>query len=236
MKFKNIKSIRLSDKVAEEIIMMIENGQLKPGDKLPTETVLAEKMGISRGILREALTILQYKGYISRKPKDGTYIRELSDSNFINNSLLKSFKKATYKDLIQMREALEQKVVELAVKSASDEEIEKMEEFLENVNLSDDNNPVLDYNFHLKLAELSKNILLINFIDIYYDLIRELGESSFKNKKRRIEVIEEHKYIIHKIKSRDEDAAKDAIMKHLSMVEKSIDCIDINKTIDLGIV
>ncbi|GAA0176698.1 FadR/GntR family transcriptional regulator [Clostridium sediminicola] len=235
MKFKNIKSIRLSDKVAEEIIMMIENGQLKPGDKLPTETVLAEKMGISRGILREALTILQYKGYISRKPKDGTYIRELSESNFINNSLLKSFKRATYKDLIQMREALEQKVVELAVKSASDKEIEEMEEFLTNVNLSDDKN-LLDYNFHLKLAELSKNILLINFIDIYYDLIRELGESSFRNKKRRSEVIQEHKYIIRKIKSRDEDAAKDAIMKHLSMVEKSIECIDINKTIDLGIV
>lgn len=236
MKFKNIKSIRLSDKVAEEIIMMIENGQLKPGDKLPTETVLAEKMGISRGILREALTILQYKGYISRKPKDGTYIRELSESNFINNSLLKSFKRATYKDLIQMREALEQKVVELAVKSASDKEIEEMEKFLTNVNLSDDKNPLLDYNFHLKLAELSKNILLINFIGIYYDLIRELGESSFKNKKRRIEVIEEHKYIIQKIKSRDEDAAKEAIMKHLSNVEKSIDCIDINKTIEIGVV
>src|SRR5690348_8204436 len=95
MDFEAVKSVKLSDKVAQRIIGMVENGELKPGDKLPTETVLAEKLGVSRGILREALTVLQYQGYISRKPKDGTYIRELKDNTLLNGSILDAFKKAT---------------------------------------------------------------------------------------------------------------------------------------------
>jgi GntR family transcriptional regulator, transcriptional repressor for pyruvate dehydrogenase complex len=233
MDFKTVKVVKLSDKVAQEIIRMVENGELKPGDKLPTETVLAVKLGVSRGILREALTVLQYKGYVSRKSKDGTYIRELADSNLLNGSLLNAFKKASYKDLLEMREALEQKVVQLAIKNASDEEIKEIEDFLDDVDLSSENNSLLDYDFHFRLASLSKNIILVNFIDIYYDLIRELGESSFKNKKRKIEVIAEHKNIVLKIKARDDEAAKKAILKHLSMVEKSIDTITINKTINI---
>lgn len=232
MDFKAVKSVNLSLQVAEDIIMMIEEGKLKPGDKLPTETLLAEKFGISRGILREALTVLQYKGYISRKPKDGTYIRELPEPSSINDSLINSFKKASYRDLIEMREALEQKIVELAVKNASDEDIEEIETFLVNVDVLKGDNSLMDSDFHLRLAQLSKNILLSNFIDIYYDLIRELGEISFKNKKRKIEVIEEHKNILRAIKSRDVELAKNAILAHLTMVEKSIDSIIIDQTIE----
>lgn len=234
MDFKTVKSVNLSDQVAQDIIMMVENGELKPGDKLPTETVLAEKLGISRGILREALMILQYKGYISRKPKDGTYIRELPETNSINDSLINSFKQATYKDLIEMREALEQKIVELAVKNATDKDIEEVEEFLESIDSNGEKNSMSDHDFHLRLAQLSKNILLTNFIDIYYDLICELGESSFKNnEKRKAEVLEEHKKIISAIKARNVEEAKKEILRHLNMVKKSLDSITMNKSIDL---
>ncbi|WP_055668908.1 FadR/GntR family transcriptional regulator [Desnuesiella massiliensis] len=234
MDFKTVKSVNLSDQVAQDIIMMVEKGELKPGDKLPTETVLAEKLGISRGILREALMILQYKGYISRKPKDGTYIRELPESNSINDSLINSFKQATYKDLIEMREALEQKIVELAVKNATDRDIEEVEAFLESIDSNGEKNSMSDHDFHLRLAQLSKNILLTNFIDIYYDLICELGESSFKNnEKRKAEVLEEHKKIISAIKARNVEEAKKEILRHLNMVKKSLDSITMNKSIDL---
>lgn len=232
MQFKSMKSENLSGRVAQEITHMIETGQLKPGDKLPTETVFAEQLGVSRGILREALTILQYRGYISRKPKDGTYIRELADYNFINESILGSLKRASYRDLLEMRESLEQKIVELAIKRAKDDEIDDIEKYIESAESSVSINSMLDYNFHLKLAELSKNILLINFINLYYDLIHELGESSFKNEERRRQVLDEHKKIIKAIKKRDIEEAKQAIVYHLGMVERSIDTVKINKTIE----
>lgn len=234
MKFRTLKSERLSDKVVQEILNMIEAGKLKPGDKLPTEIEFAEQLGVSRGILREALTILQQQGYISRKPKDGTYIRDLPEKNIVNEPIITMFKKASYRDLLELRESLEQKAVELAIERAKDDEIIEIERMLDNINLSKEKSSmsILDQNFHLKLAELSKNVLLINFINLYYDLIREIGESSFKKAKRKEEVIEEHRKIIKAIKERDIEKAKHAVVYHLGMVEKSIDSIEIEQHID----
>ncbi|MGF7059107.1 FadR/GntR family transcriptional regulator [Brassicibacter mesophilus] len=231
MKFKTLKAERLSDKVVHEIISMIEAGKLKPGDKLPTETDFAEQLGVSRGILREALTILQVQGYISRKPKDGTYIRELPEKNAIDEPIITMFKKASYRDLIEMRESLEQKVVELAIERARDEEILEIERMLSNISLADEKIGLADQNFHLRLAELSRNILLINFISLYYDLIHEIAENNFKSVKRQEEVIKEHIEIIQAIKERNVTRAKHSVVYHLRMVKKFIDTNEIDQHI-----
>jgi GntR family transcriptional regulator, transcriptional repressor for pyruvate dehydrogenase complex len=223
--FKQLKSEKLSEKVSQEIIKLIESGELKPGDRLPAENIFAEQLGVSRGILREALMLLQYQGFISRKPKDGTYIRELYHYNNFSDSILKSLKNATYQDLIELREPLERKIVELAIERATDKEIKDVEKCLD-IPLESNNYHEMDHKFHLKVAELSKNILLINFIDSYYGLIEELGSMSNKNSERRLEIIGEHKNIISSIMNRNVLDSKAAITYHLSKVKKSI---DINK-------
>ena len=155
MKFERIQSENLSNRVVNQIINSIEQGKLSPGDKLPSETELAVELGVSRGILREALTILQYQGLISRKPKDGTYIRKLDVEKISANSMVESLKKATYLDLLDMREALEVKAIELAIARGEDSKIQEVKDYLESVDINDENYNISDYNFHQKLAELS---------------------------------------------------------------------------------
>lgn len=233
MDFKVFKAEKLSEKVTNEIIRMIEMGKLKPGDKLPMETEFAKLLGTSRGTLREALTILEFRGLIRRKPKDGTYIRELENYNYINESILGTIKKASYKDLIEMREPIELKIVELAILRAKDDEIRSIINYLDEAKDANEyDNKLLDYNFHFQLAELSKNILLVNSINLYYDLIHEIGENSFKKESRRHEVLDEHKNIIIAIMNRDVKEAKKAVLHHFKMVEKSIDVIEINKLLE----
>jgi len=128
--FKQVKAQNLSEMVVKQIIGLIESEELKPGDKLPPENIFAEQLGVSRGILREALTILQFQGFISRKPKDGTYIRELEDYKKANQSITESLKDATYMDLVELREALELRTVELAIQRAKDEEIVEIKNYL----------------------------------------------------------------------------------------------------------
>ncbi|SDI04150.1 FadR/GntR family transcriptional regulator [Proteiniclasticum ruminis] len=222
MKFKKIQSENKSDKVVSVIMNLIESGQLQPGDKLPPENEFAENLGVSRGILREALTILQYQGFISRKPKDGTYVRKISKEQVTAESMIESLKNATYLDLIELREALEQKSVELAIMRADDEEILDIKRTLEKTNPLDENYSVTDYNFHLKIAEMSKNNLLINFIDNYYELIHEMGEKSNTNVTRREEIIEEHKNLINAIYKRDIELAKKSLNYHLSQVKDNV--------------
>ncbi|MGM9974183.1 MAG: FadR/GntR family transcriptional regulator, partial [Clostridiaceae bacterium] len=201
---------------------LMEKGELKPGDKLPAENIFAEQLGVSRGILREALTILQFQGFISRKPKDGTYIRELEEYEKASTSVIESLKNATYMDLIELREALELRTVELAVERGKDSDIQAIVDYINSVNPEDKNYSIIDYNFHLKIAELTKNLLLSNFIESYYDLIRELGEKSNKNIERRQEIIKEHKALITAIADRNKEAAREALSFHLRKVRATI--------------
>lgn len=221
--FDQIKSQNLSEMVVDHIIELIETRKLKPGDKLPAENVFAEQLGVSRGILREALIILQFQGFINRKPKDGTYIRGLDDTNKINQSITQSLKYATYKDLIELREPLEVKTVELAIERAKDEEINEIKEYINSIDVDDENYRIMDYNFHSKITELSQNILLINFTDNYYGLIEEIGAKSSNKRERRIEIIEEHKDIINAISERDKEKARQATIYHLRRVREIIE-------------
>ncbi len=220
--FKQVKSQNLSEVVVNEIISLMEKGELKPGDKLPAENIFAEQLGVSRGILREALTILQFQGFISRKPKDGTYIRELEDYERASTSVIDSLKNATYMDLIELREALELRTVELAVERGKDSDIQAIVDYINSVNPEDKNYSIIDYNFHSKIAELSKNLLLSNFIESYYDLIRELGEKSNKDIERRQEIIKEHKALITAIANRNKLEAREALRFHLRKVRDTI--------------
>ncbi len=221
--FEQIKSQNLSEKVVEHIIHLIETRVLKPGDKLPAEGVFAEQLGVSRGVLREAFIILQFQGFITRKPKDGTYIRGLDDANKINKSITESLKYAAYKDLIELREPLEVKAVELAIERARDEDIIEIKQCINNVNIDDENYRIMDYDFHSKISELSQNILLINFTDNYYGLIEELGAKSNSKRERKIEIVEEHKDIINAIYERDKEKAREAVIYHLRRIKEIIE-------------
>jgi len=220
--FKQIKSETLSGRVVKVIMKLIESHELMPGDKLPPENEFAEKLGVSRGILREALAILQFQGFIVRKPKDGTYIREVSIEEISADSMVKSLKNSTYIDLIELREALELKSIELAVKRADDKAILEIKAYLESVDIDDENYSISDYNFHMKIAELSKNVLLMNFIDNYYDLIREMGEKSNSNRRRRSEIFDEHKNLINALLERDTEKAKNCLRYHLHQVKDNV--------------
>ncbi len=221
MNIEPIRNDRLSDKVVESILNMIKDGTLKAGSKLPNETLLAEQFGVSRGILREALTLLQSQGYIRRKPKDGTYVQPEVHNMLMSQSVSDVLKKATYSDLLEFRGALEQIVVEKAIDKATDEELDELMEILTVQNDAEVPRSV-DYYFHYKLAEVSKNIFYMNFIDTYYDLIAEIADRSQKDEVRRTQIEQEHLQIATALVNRDKKAAVKSIKHHLSMVDKSI--------------
>lgn len=220
MAFSRISNERLSDKVVQSIKEQIETGELKPGEKLPNELVLAEELGVSRGILREALTILQARNYIIRKPKDGTFVNaDIKD--ILSEQTGISLKEATYIDLLEMRECVEQKVVEKVVDLASDEQVQELDEFLDPTQDKINGNSV-DYYFHYRLAQLSQNAMFMNFIDTYYDVIDELTKKTTKKASRKNEINEEHKRIVECIRKRDKEEAVKAILEHLKKVRENI--------------
>lgn len=220
MKFSSITNERLSDKVINQIMENIKNGELKPGTRLPSEPELAFDFGVSRGILREALTILQAKGIVYRKPKEGTFIA--SDVlETISGSWEISVKEATYLDLIEVRECFEPRVVEKVIKLAGNEEIKELMDLVEGKTETSKGDS-LDYYFHYKLAELSRNVVFANFIDTYYDIIDEFKLKSNLQKNRTEEINKEHREIVEAIMERDIKKARDKMCYHLQKVKESV--------------
>jgi len=126
--FKEITPVRLYESVIEQIMNLIKNNELKPGDKLPPERELAEKLSISRGSLREAFRVLESKGLIKSKPGGGRSIREIRKNGHNNTeNIILNLEKSSILELLEAREMFEVKIVELAARRATAEDIELIE-------------------------------------------------------------------------------------------------------------
>jgi GntR family transcriptional repressor for pyruvate dehydrogenase complex len=214
-----VRNERLSDKVVNQILLLIHDGELKPGQKLPSEIVFSEQFAVSRGVIREAMIQLQALGYISRKTKHGTYIEE-DVVNRLSRPVSDALKEATFQDLLDFRDSLESKMVEIVIERASDEEIQEIAESLGADFSKFSEHFSLDHYFHYKLAQASRNIFYMNFIDTYYDLIEELAEANKRQEGSLRHISEEHAQIVQAIAKRDKAAAHKAMKRHIMNVRK----------------
>ena len=207
-----------SEQVAERIIRMIESGELRVGDKLPNEPEFARQLGISRGILREGLAQLKAQGIISRKPKDGTYILPQDDQHGgMTESARRMIQSSSFRNIMEMRDAIEQKAAVLAVERATDEELEELREIVmksEQHSGEDD----LDFYFHYRLVELSGNSIFMGIVNTYFEEIRQIRDENLNEPGHRQEVQREHLAIIDAICRRDRVAAVIAVEEHMTRI------------------
>ena len=121
--------------------------------------------------------------------------------------------------LSMVRECIESRTVEKVIDLVTDEQICELYDLApvkENENVSHST----DYYFHYRLAELSGNIVFVNFIDTYYDIIDELKTRSSKQKNRIAQINEEHKRILEAIQKRDSEKARQLMHYHLQKVKE----------------
>ncbi len=219
MSFQPIQDQRLSDRIAEQFTRAMREGELTVGTRLPPEAQLAEQLGVSRGILREALTILEARGHLSRTPKGGTVITSVIGDD-LARTLSKQLRQATYRDLLEFREVMEYRAVENIVRIATDEQLQGLEELLQ-----DEQQQVsqIDRYFHYQLAVLSGNSLFSSFVDTYYELIREIKVKSLQTKERKAAIRREHLAILNALKARNAELARECVRLHLNAVRRSVD-------------
>ena len=227
MKFREITPVRLYESVIEQIMNLIKNNKLKPGDKLPPERELAEKLSISRGSLREAFRVLESRGLIKSKPGGGRYIREIRKNghNSTENIIL-SLEKSSILELLEAREIFEVKIAKIAAQKATPEDIKLIEEALNKINEEEElkygKETESDTEFHLAIASASHNFVFVNIIKLHLDLLKETREKTWKIPGRREEQQEEHQTIFQAIKEHDSKKAGEAILKHLRNVREIV--------------
>ncbi|AEG16610.1 GntR domain protein [Desulfofundulus kuznetsovii DSM 6115] len=223
--FKKIEYRRLYEDVITQIENIILAGQLAPGDKLPPERELAEEIGVSRGTLREAFRILERQGIIETRPGGGRYVRKLPENRLDRERILSNLETAAMLDLLEAREALESKIIELACERATKADLEAIERALSIIEEGKaERYEVLDHDqaFHLAIAEATHNIVFVTICELYLDLLFKIRAKTTVMPGRAKQILEEHRAIFEAIKCRDTNGAKKALMDHLRNIKTSI--------------
>ncbi len=222
--FERIELQDPADVVVQQIKDLISSDKLKPGDKLPSEQKLEEKLGISRSAVRRALKILNAYGFVKTIPQSGTYVAGIGVSalgGLLSNIL--QLEEHDFESLVEIRYILEAYAVELAASNASNEKIQELEnahqDFCEQIEkefTSFDEDLV----FHIKIAECTKNPVLKSLITLLAsdDLRLHKKFETHVDKhiilERRKKSVEEHAKILEAIQGRSSEKAVQAMQEH----------------------
>lgn len=207
----------LSSKLSEELLNYIRSENLKPGDRLPNESILAKKMGVGRSSIREAMKLLASRNIVTIRQGSGTYISQTP--GMVDDPLGFSFiadKQKLAQDSLEARFLLEPAIASLAAQNASEEDIALLrrlcQEVEDLVQLGQDHTQK-DIEFHTAIALSSKNVVVPRLIPVINSAIPLLIELTGNTLKQ--ETIDTHRALTDAIAAHNAAAAHDAMYLHL---------------------
>ena len=232
MPFHKVRPEKLSQTVIRQIELLILRGILRPGERLPSERELSERMDVSRPSLREAVGDLQDRGLLVARPNAGIYVADVLGSAFAPAlvDLFSRHEEAVF-DYIAFRRDMEGLAAERAARLASDTDLmvinaicEKMEAAHGKRDPSDE--AALDAEFHMAIIEASHNVVMLHMMRSMFDLLRQgvfyNRQMMFKARTTREALLDQHRAINAALQSRDPAAARSAIEAHLTFVETAL--------------
>ena len=159
----------LANEVAAQLQQRILKGAYKVNQKLPVEAELMKAFGVGRSSIREAVKILVNSGFLRVQQGIGTFVE---DTTGINEPLGQRLKRASAKNIDEVRNILEMKVAEKAAANRTGNDISKLEHFLKKRTKAANENLVEEcidahINFYIALAEASKNDILSDLYKLF---------------------------------------------------------------------
>jgi len=224
-----IQSTKVFEQIANQIEKRILNGELRSGDRLPTERELAEQFRASRTAVREAMKILAQQGLVEMRPGRGTIVID-GAPEAMQNSIglvikLKLGEVGGSDDLVEVREILETEIAALAAARATKEEISAMREAVRvmDESLGDaDAYIAADNQFHQALAKATQNALILIFVDSIVSPLSEQRKQIFAVEGGPERGQFHHRRILESIIRRDPENARSAMRAHLQQVREDV--------------
>lgn len=221
--YRAVKTSRLFEQIVAQVEESILKGQLKPGDQLPAERDLAQRFGVSRTAVREAVKTLREKGLVEAYSGRGTFVTT-GTSQAIRHSLdlmIRISQQEGSANLAELRLVLEPEIAGLAATRIEEQLLSTMREAVAVMdrNLHDPDAYVeADLDFHLALAEAANNPLILSLLDSIVGLLREQRSRIFDVDGGPERGQFHHKRILMAIEKRDPKAARKAMRAHLKQV------------------
>lgn len=220
---ETIKAIEVEspvDKIIRQLKQLITDGLLKPGDRLPAERILADKFGVGRTYVRDAIRKLEFYGLLKTSPQSGTYVAHYSMQMMegILNDII-NFNKDDFSALIEARYYMEINAARLAAQRRTTEDLDALKAAVDayDTKINTRENAVQEDMFiHLRIANAAKNSVMESMLLLLLpDIIRNIIEKKICGDYRSGEAMAEHHEILRAIAEQDEDAAGLAMANHL---------------------
>jgi DNA-binding FadR family transcriptional regulator len=218
---KPVSRVTLVDQVATQLAERISEGLWRQGERLPSEPELCRALGIGRSTLREALKSLAFIGMVRVRPGEGTYVAD-GYPGLLGQILARGFLRTEnhFADMWETRIALETKLAALAAERAGQQDLERLETLLKDMqaSLAGRSAPSyteLDLEFHFAVADAAKNRMLRELLVPIRGMMHEWIAKSHQLPGKKENSLGEHRRILDAIRQRDPEKAGKAMEAHL---------------------
>ena len=217
--FPKIGAQNLKNRVYDLLLDLIIDGKLKVGEMLPSERILAEELGVSRTVLREAVKSLETRGVLTVTHGKGIRVNPVDSSDISHAFMLylqRQNQEVPLLDLIDFRNILEPEIAKRAALNSDETNIKPLEEIIERmreavVDIEQFNR--IDLEYHLELAKLTGNIFLTTVME---ELIIPIRESIVATGGIEMSgVFKEHYKVFEQVRAKSPDGAAEAMAHSL---------------------
>lgn len=222
---KPIKPKRISDQVFEQLRELIFRGEMKPGEQIMPERELSEAFKVSRTSVRDAISKLVVMGLLEQRQGQGTFVR--SPDSLKKNPLAVAMETqdASLEDLLEVRMGMECTAAYLAASRANENDIHFLEKSIQDMTVEVESGRLgteADVSFHMAIAYASKNPLQVYIMKELFDIlfvgIKENLAALYEHPDNIDLIIRQHTEIYKAIESRDPEAARQCMQRHINFV------------------
>ena len=218
----HIRRERIADQIAEKLLQLIRNGDLKPGEKLPSEPELMKMFSVGRSSIREAIGALSLIGLITVRPGQGTHVAVPSGRNQAKPiGLMLAVGPDKVREFVEARLELEKIIVRMTAERATEAEIEEIKRYHSRLKppLKSHRKTIqADLDFHAAIAKASHNSVLVRFLSELRLPMRNWIDQSGNFKLIYDKVYDQHDDIISAIQARSGEKAQAAMQTHLESI------------------
>lgn len=227
---KPVETKKASEEIYEQIRQLIIEGNILPGQRLPSERKMMEQMQRSRATIREALRLLEREGYIRTQPgSSGAIVQKPNVDNAVQSlESIMQIQQLNIENIFEFRRMVESDGAALAARRRSSKELEQMENILSQAKEAVGNKDKfieLDLAFHTAVAEATNNVMYVIMLQVCRNMIGEslrnlLDKGSDKDRRERYKrILEVHEEIYFAIKNGLDQEAKREMVRHLADAE-----------------
>lgn len=205
------------------IMDYLRERRLQPGDRLPSERDLAERLGAGRNAVREALATLVTLRMVESRPNSGIYLRHMGRDSSFEAMVMLADMGATptpteVTETMEVRAHLEALAVRLACERRTDADLERLEEILAKtaeVLASNGNIAQVDTEFHIALVDATHNSVLVRVLHAFYRFTARRREVLFADRAQGVASSRDHRKLVSLVRDRDADKAEALILRHM---------------------